>query len=319
LKTLSVENKKVIFDLEVTFKEKCLLRIMHNELIYSQKECVSENKYLYNAKELQDEQIAGVSLEWYDYQARFYDPQIGRFTTIDPFAEEASDYTPYNYVRNNPILKIDPTGKWDITVHVYNNREKYGYGVAIVTDRNRKEIARYDVRVIGQDRDRMSKIKNGDTPLGTYDIPDNFKDMWMSGGSIASFGPNNRLVINTEKGEAKESGRDQFRMHGGRQGKNDHKQEPDEPLQPTNGCIRMYDNDIANMYTIIDNLMSNDPEEIGGKTYVIDDLKQGQNWAGIPFKSDQTKTTYYIPGENASEEGKQNWNNFVNSILRRNK
>ena len=30
----------------------------------------NENKYLFNSKELQDEQLGGVNLDWYDYGAQ---------------------------------------------------------------------------------------------------------------------------------------------------------------------------------------------------------------------------------------------------------
>lgn len=47
----------------------------------------------------------------YDYGARFYDPIIGRFTTIDPLTEKCGVVSPYNYVTNNPISVTDPTGR----------------------------------------------------------------------------------------------------------------------------------------------------------------------------------------------------------------
>ena len=69
------------------------------------------NRFRYNSKEQQHEEFSdGSGLEWYDYGARMYDNQIGRFVVIDPKTEEYTVITPYAYAGNDPIRYTDIFG-----------------------------------------------------------------------------------------------------------------------------------------------------------------------------------------------------------------
>lgn len=66
------------------------------------------HNYGYNG----NEELKELSLDLMDFNARNYNPEIGRFMNIDPFAEDQKqiDKSPYAFSWNNPVILSDPTG-----------------------------------------------------------------------------------------------------------------------------------------------------------------------------------------------------------------
>ncbi|WP_347299753.1 RHS repeat-associated core domain-containing protein, partial [Clostridium perfringens] len=59
-------------------------------------------RYRYTGQELDED------LGLYNYRARFYDPQLGRFYSCDPRFQYGG---PYVYCGNNPVNQTDPSGE----------------------------------------------------------------------------------------------------------------------------------------------------------------------------------------------------------------
>jgi RHS repeat-associated protein len=65
-----------------------------------------ENRYKFTGHELDRE--TGL----YYAGARYYDPKISIWLSVDPLLERGPEYSPYCYTFNNPINLVDPDGRW---------------------------------------------------------------------------------------------------------------------------------------------------------------------------------------------------------------
>lgn len=66
-------------------------------------------------------------------QQRYYDPQIGRFLSVDPVSasDTGSNFNRYRYAANNPYRFVDPDGRkdWDSLSAYASNAMSAGYGL----------------------------------------------------------------------------------------------------------------------------------------------------------------------------------------------
>jgi len=102
----------------------------------------------------------------YCYGARYYDPKISVWLSVDPMSSERSWLTPHNFVQNNPINLIDPSGMLD---HDYALEQKTGR-ISLV----RETDDDFDVIIAGDGS--RKEVDKGVIDKNNLSVPTNFED-----------------------------------------------------------------------------------------------------------------------------------------------
>ena len=87
--------------------EQFFLNFPYGETFIEQGGYTYDNPYKFNGKELDEE------TRLYYYGARYYEPKISLWLSVDPKIEYNKNQSPYVYTSSNPIVLLDPDGKDD--------------------------------------------------------------------------------------------------------------------------------------------------------------------------------------------------------------
>lgn len=92
------------------------LNLPFGETMAQQNKGAFSNPYRFNGKELDEE------TGYYYYGARYYDPRVSNWLSVDPLADKYPGWSPYNYTMLNPVRLTDPDGSAPQDIVFFNRR-----------------------------------------------------------------------------------------------------------------------------------------------------------------------------------------------------
>lgn len=148
-----------------------------------------ENTKLYQGKELEDKS----RLNWYDFHARRFDSQLGRWHAIDPVIQFAS---PYVGMGNIPVVSVDPDGSY-ICISCFFDM----VGAALFGGWYSKKSSPDDAGTLQSFNGFFPSIFGGTTPLSNFNIS------YSSGARYTSgYNNSNSLVQGSSYGSGSGNG-----------------------------------------------------------------------------------------------------------------
>jgi len=133
--------------------------------------------YKFNGKELDEE------TGFYYYGARYYNPDISIFLSIDRFSDKYPTLSPYHYCANNPIKYIDVNG--DSTIyysesgrHLFTSHDKMQNALVIIKDKDVQNFVKTGTEFLKAGQADTDNANIVGRMMGTEYMLDDFYD-WL--------------------------------------------------------------------------------------------------------------------------------------------
>lgn len=141
----------------------------------------STYRYGFNGKE-KDASFGGSAV--YDYGFRIYNPEIGKFLSVDPLTKKYPWYTPYQFAGNKPIEAIDLDGLEEIHYTLVINKGQEPKLTLTKIETNKRNNLRFFVTVQDEDaefdEETFEFTENPWRGAGLSNSIDNFVDWYAN-------------------------------------------------------------------------------------------------------------------------------------------